>query len=396
MRLLDRFMRTRWGLGAAGLAAVLLMATNEMSYQYARQRLSHDMVLADARMETAETLQTLPDAQSAVPAAFTAVPANAAPVQKNARISLFDTLMLSRLTVHVLAFLALAALYLQMRQLRAADALRLDESARLAAQVHQRTVELRELASHLETAREDERGRLARDLHDELGGLFTAMKLDFARLRRQAGISEAVQATLLSIEARLNEGIVFKRRVIEKLRPSALDQLGLATSIILLCRDAQDNMGMPVRVTLPFELQGSIGGVRALAPEAELTVYRLVQESLTNIAKYAAASAVEVLLRVQDGQLHVDVHDNGSGFDPLNIGQGHHGLSGMRYRVESQGGRLRVDSSPGQGTLIHAHLPMRAPAHQAGPTAETIDQDLLHSGTYPSKCMQDFSAIATK
>jgi len=504
MNLMDRFLRTRWGFGAALMAALLLMLMNELTYQHSSQRLSGGVALADARSQAAETLQTLTDAETAVRAyilsgdrrqfdryeqardrlpvvrqraftslrelhldqhltqavtltelqimlraraaalerlaaqasflqtgqgpstaaarsttqpmpaptdlgatghgapaaawtvnaelaraaaadasgndpaalraAFDTLLTHASSLQQTTRASLFEAMAMTRVTVHLLTVLALLALYLQMRQLQAADTSRGNESVRLATLVDERTRELRELAGHLVTVREDERGRLARDLHDELGGLFTAMKLDFARLRRQPALSAAGLAILLSAETRLNASIAFKRQVIENLRPSALEQLGLAVSIKLLCEDAEKTMGTTVVADLERELGGGIGSGRQLTREAELTVYRLVQESLTNIAKYAAASAVRVSLRVRGAQLHVHVQDDGRGFDARKVGQGHHGLLGMRYRVESQGGRLFVHSAPGKGTIITAHLPLLA----AAATPRIVERDPEH------------------
>ncbi len=281
-------------------------------------------------------------------AAFDDVLGSATALQQQARVSLFHALQLNRLVVHLLSLAALVGLYYFTRQLRQTDLARKQSQDRLEAQVRARTTQLRELAGHLVTAREDERGRLARELHDELGGLFTSMKLDFARVRRVAELPEAMQDRVKSIERRLNDGIAMKRRIVESLRPSALDQLGLTTSVSLLCRESAQAIGIPVHEALePVELTS----------EAQLTIYRLVQESLTNIGKYAQATQVSVTVMPESNGVLAMIEDDGCGFDPTSVSTGHHGLLGMRYRVEWHGGTMQIDSTPGRGTRITASLP---------------------------------------
>ena len=181
-----------------------------------------------------------------------------------------------------------------------------------------------------------------------MGGLLTAMKLEIARLRRVPELPATGLERIEGIEDRLNEGIAVKRRIVENLRPSALDQLGLVPALEGLCDDASASLGVPVRARLQPV---------TLGPEAELTVYRLVQESLTNVRKYARAREVWVSVLPENDQVRVAVQDDGQGFDPDTVPPGHHGLLGMRVRVESHGGELRIHSSPGRGTRVEAVLP---------------------------------------
>lgn len=279
---------------------------------------------------------------------FDQVLGRAAALQHTARVSLFDAIMINRVALHVLVFLSVLGLVLFTRQLRYSDAQKARESEYLASQVALRTAELRELAGHLVSTREDERGRMARELHDELGGLFTAMKLELARLRRVPELPALALERTVGIEQRLNEGIAVKRRIIENLRPSSLDQLGLVSALEVLCQDAASNLGLPVTTTLePVSLD----------KECELTVFRLVQESLTNISKYAKAKQVWVSLEAQGDWVWVGVRDDGCGFHAHSVPARHHGLIGMRVRVESHAGRLEILTSPGQGTHIRAELP---------------------------------------
>ncbi len=287
---------------------------------------------------------------------FDALLERAAATQKTARVSLFDALMINRLVIHLLVLLALVGVILFKRQLRDSDQRQAEEHQRLATQVALRTTALRNLAGHHVSAREDERGRVARELHDEMGGLLTAMKLDLARLRRVPELPAAAAERLASIDLRLNESIAVKRRIIEHLRPSSLDQLGLVTALDMLCQEAAGRLGVPVVTQLsPVELD----------KDTELTVYRLVQESLTNVQKYAQADQVDISVQQEAGAVHVVVQDNGKGFDVDEVPAGHHGLLGMRVRVESHSGQLFIHSTPGRGTRIEAELPMRAQAPQA-------------------------------
>jgi signal transduction histidine kinase len=269
----------------------------------------------------------------------------------------FGALQRNRHVINALTLLALLALALFLRNVQRLDrtqamhdlALR-TERDRLEATVIHRTAELTELTRHLQSAREDERSRLARELHDELGALMTAAKLETARLKRSLGTMPAVVAERLKqLNETLDRGIALKRRIIEDLRPSSLSNLGLVAALEIQAREFAQRADLAVRTVLqPVTLD----------EDAQMTAYRLVQESLTNIAKYAHASDVTISLRQHDGQVLVGVLDNGIGFDPASIRSTAHGLLGMRYRVEAEGGRLQVDSAPGQGCDVRAWLPV--------------------------------------
>ena len=272
------------------------------------------------------------------------------------RKSVLQTLMLNRIGVTAMAALSLLALFMYLRQTTALVRLR-EEQRRVAQQerdqfeheVVRRTAQLTDLARHLQTVREDERNHLARELHDELGALLTAAKLDVARLKSRLGVlSPEVAERLQHLTEGLNSGIALKRRIIEDLRPSSLSNLGLVASLEILVREWGERNEIKVDSDFqPVQLQ----------PSAELTVYRLVQESLTNISKYAKASEVQVRLSADEDEVLVTVRDNGVGFDVDAPHASAHGLLGMRYRLETEGGTLLLKSSAGQGTLIEAKLP---------------------------------------
>lgn len=284
------------------------------------------------------------------------------------RGEVYTTLRLGRLGVAAMTALSLLALGMYLRQRQAIEAMRADQQAalkrerdQLEALAIERTEQLTELARHLQTAREDERSRLARDLHDELGALLTAAKLDVARLKsRLPEVSPEVATRMAHLNETLNSGIALKRRIIEDLRPSSLSNLGLLAALDIQAREFAEASGLKVETDLT--------AVR-LSPSSELTVYRLVQEAVTNITKYARASEVHVRLAPTSEGAEVAVTDNGVGFDTS--GQRRtsaHGLLGMRFRVEAEGGRMHLSSVPGQGTRVSATLP--SPAETASPEAQ--------------------------
>ena len=265
-------------------------------------------------------------------------------------------LQVSRIGIAATALVGLLAFYLYLNQTKAllASGQREQESLQrerdlLEMQVRERTATLAELATHLQNVREDERGHLARELHDELGALLTAAKLDVARIKaRLAGNLPEVSERLEHLTATLNAGIALKRRIVEDLRPSSLSHLGLVASLEILAREFGERSNLIIATDLEaVDLGGS----------AQLTVYRLVQESLTNIAKYASASRVNVTLHNHENHITVDVKDNGVGFKLENTKPGSHGLAGMRHRVDAVGGKLTVSSSQGTGTRVSALLP---------------------------------------
>jgi signal transduction histidine kinase len=267
-----------------------------------------------------------------------------------------QTLVYSRIGVAVMALGGLIAFYMYLLQTKAllkANAHEKEslkrERDQLDLQVRERTANLAELATHLQNVREDERGHLARELHDELGALLTAAKLDVARLKSRLGehLPEAAER-IAHLTSTLNSGIALKRRIVEDLRPSSLSHLGLVASLEILTREFEEHSGLSISTDLEnVGLNGS----------AELTVYRLVQESLTNIAKYAEASEIVVSLLNIGSLITVEVRDNGRGFNPKDVNPGSHGLNGMRHRVEAAGGKLTVSSSKNTGTSISAALP---------------------------------------
>ena len=272
------------------------------------------------------------------------------------RAVLNQTLLISRIGLAALSAISLLALFLYLRQTLTLKQQQLDlkrtlelERDRLALEAVQRTAQLTELTKHLLTAREDERGRLARNLHDELGALLTSAKLDAARIKsRLAGTAPEALERLAHLVETLNASITLGRDIIEDLRPSTLSNLGLVPTLEILVRDFAEAKGLKVNCALaPVRLSAA----------TELVVYRFVQEAITNISKYARAQQIWVSLGLVGGLVQAAVRDDGIGFDATAKPKSAYGLVGMRFRAEAEGGRLAVISTPGRGALVQLSLP---------------------------------------
>ena len=272
-------------------------------------------------------------------------------------VDIEQTLGLSRIGIATVTALGILSFFMYLRQANALQhahqreqEIQRDERNRLEEVVSERTAALTELATHLQQVREDERGHLARELHDELGSLLTAAKLDVARLKSKIDTSTPeVSERLRHLIETLNSGIALKRRIIEDLRPSSLSNLGLTTALEILTREFGERSSIEVECSLePVDLPES----------TQLTVYRVVQESLTNIGKYAKASHVIVTVHNYPTYVAVQIQDDGHGFELASMRPNSHGLAGMKHRVEAVGGRLTVASQPSKGTTISAVIPL--------------------------------------
>jgi signal transduction histidine kinase len=306
---------------------------------------SLDLVLSDSGWQKMQRMRALTDAL------VTNEESNLLKSQEH----VLSSLTLNRVGVALLAALSLVALILYLRQtlLRKQQQLELQrlvglERDQLEDTVRSRTKQLTELARYLQTAREDERSRLARDLHDDLGALLTSAKLDAARIKSRVGAdSPEANALLVHLAENLNSSIALGRKIIEDLRPSALSNLGLVATLEILAREFAESSGLQVH--------GTFAAV-SLPPDSELMVYRLMQEACTNILKYAKATNVWMDLSMQEGVVTASVRDDGVGYDVSTKLGTSYGLLGMRYRVEAANGVLDVKSELGVGTLVRARI----------------------------------------
>ncbi len=217
--------------------------------------------------------------------------------------------------------------------------------------------DLRELSASVVEAREEERRRIARELHDELGQRLTALKIDLATLAAQAELSER-EPRVAAMQAMLDDTLASVRRIASDLRPLMLDDLGLTAAIEWLARDASRRTGIAVHTRLPL-------AEPAVDQRVATALYRMVQEALTNVARHAQAKSVEVILQVQQQQLVLTVADDGVGLPEQALQRaGSFGLMGLRERAHMLGGTIDVGRRPRGGT----RLTMRLPSHPAAAT----------------------------
>jgi signal transduction histidine kinase len=228
------------------------------------------------------------------------------------------------------------------------------QHADLYAALEERSAELAKASASLLRAAEVERGRIARELHDETGQVLTAIRLELAELERLlagAGIGTEAVDRARDLTGRALESI---RATARELRPTVLDDLGLVPALRALAEDFAGRTGVAVH------LDATPPAARP-APEVEVAVYRVFQEALTNVARHAGATRVDARLAPERNELLLVVQDDGRGFH-LRAGAaaGHAGLAGMKERVVGAGGRLTVTTAPGRGVRLEAHLPSGA------------------------------------
>ncbi len=223
-----------------------------------------------------------------------------------------------------------------------------------SAVVTARSVSAEQLQAR-EAATEDERRRWARELHDETLQGLGALRLSLAAARK-ATEPEAWRATLDDAIAELDIEIANVRGIIADVRPAALDELGAGAAVEALAERFRSR-GIDVDLKIDLDYEADRAATRHVA-ELETAVYRICQEAMTNGLKHSAAESLRVEILEAGGSVTIRVADNGQGFDPSERATGF-GLLGMRERVELLGGRLAIDSSPGEGTTLTARLPVR-------------------------------------
>jgi PAS domain S-box-containing protein len=212
-------------------------------------------------------------------------------------------------------------------------------------------VEIQSLAVAASTAREQEKSRIARELHDELGQALTALKIDVNWLREHAAGSPEVQAKLATMQGVLDSTVAATRRISSNLRPLMLDDLGLMAAAEWLVQNFTDRTG------IPCELVMGDGDFNLPDPHAT-TLFRTLQESLTNAAKHAEATQVEVTFERADGHVLLTVIDNGRGFAAgENVKPGSFGHLGLRERAYHLGGSIAIESVPGEGVRVELRIP---------------------------------------
>lgn len=209
-----------------------------------------------------------------------------------------------------------------------------------------------ELATHLQSSSETERAAIARDLHDELGGVLTSAKIDLDWVLQRAHSIPGATERLTQCVALLGQAVSVKRRVIENLRPSLLDNLGLSAALEWYVNENCNRGGLSSRVDIPHELP-------TITSDASIALFRIVQEALTNTLKYAQAKNFSVSVALDANNIRLIVADDGIGlpqqFNPTKLS---HGLSGIRQRVLALEGKVEWASNDGKGTKLTVTVPL--------------------------------------
>lgn len=220
--------------------------------------------------------------------------------------------------------------------------------------LEERTRLLKMLAVDYQYDVERERRKLARELHDELGSILTATKMDISWvLRKIKDVSPEASDKLNRTMRYLDQGIQFKRRVVQDLHPSLLSTFGLIPALKALIESTAERCQWELNMVLPAE------GTK-ISEALGLIAYRLVQETLNNAAKYAEATKMSVHLQVDEQYMKLEMEDNGKGTDMTQHKPVTHGLEGMRHRVIAIGGKLEIRSEPGKGMFTLALIPLDA------------------------------------
>jgi signal transduction histidine kinase len=256
------------------------------------------------------------------------------------------------LNAGLIALLALV-LIRETRRARENASIQASFAERMKKEVGERTAQLSALSQFLQTQTEAEKARLAGELHDELSRILTPAKMDVNWLEGRCGSDGEIARRLARLSELLDSGIDVKRRIIENLRPSLLDHLGLAPALQWHVEEACK--AAELECNLQFN-----GNLERLSPDLEIALYRVAQEAMTNVIRHAEASRVDVTLdRTHDG-IVVSVRDNGVGMADVDAATKHsYGLGSMRQRLSAVGGRLEIHSSVGGGTRVKAFVPQR-------------------------------------
>jgi PAS domain S-box-containing protein len=219
--------------------------------------------------------------------------------------------------------------------------------------------ELRELSARVLEAREEEKAHIARELHDELGQLLTALKMDLGWVRERLPAGAEIEPRVEEMGALLDRTVSATRRISADLRPLMLDDLGLADAAAWLVDDFAKRSGVACRIDLPDEIP-------EVSKAIGTAVYRALQESLTNIARHSGAKSAWVVLAVEDGALEVEVEDDGRGIAPEDLAKARSlGLKGMRERIAFLGGSVDIARAPRGGTRLRLQVPLKGLREEA-------------------------------
>jgi signal transduction histidine kinase len=252
-----------------------------------------------------------------------------------------------------LVLLAMSLFYTDMRgRAQQAAGLR-GQKEELERQVEARTRDLAALSTHLQGVSEQEKSALSRELHDELGGLLVAARMDLSWLQQRLPTSDpTIEQRFKRIHESLSAGVDLKRRVVEELRPTLLDNMGLFTALRWQFKETCRRAGMRCTETIPeSELK--------FDPVASIGVFRVAQEALTNILKHAEAQSADLYIEMEADIFLLRITDDGKGIAPNRLQNGlSHGLASMRHRIDGLGGTWEIRTLAAGGTTLTATIPL--------------------------------------
>ncbi len=252
----------------------------------------------------------------------------------------------------LLVGVAARLVYMDMRRRTAQTAELLDQKLQLEREAEERNRELVELSTHLQSVAEREKAGLARELHDELGGLLVGARMDISWAEQHLAPDDSdMKHRLQRVQQNLSASVDLKRRIIEELRPTLLDNVGLFAALRWQLKETCGSAGLKCIESYPEEEP-------TLNSEAAIALFRIAQEAFTNILKHSAAKTVDITLNVDLGGIVMQISDDGRGIPAGRLtATGSHGLASMRHRVRALGGRLDVRSPASGGTVLLVQLP---------------------------------------
>jgi signal transduction histidine kinase len=226
----------------------------------------------------------------------------------------------------------------------------------LLNQSRQMQEHLRHLTRKILTAQEDERRQISRELHDEIAQTLTGINVRLANLKREAVVNtKGLKGKIAGTQRLVQKSVKMVHRFARKLRPALLDDLGLIPALHSFINGMQDRTKIPIKlITIP-QLQ-------EIDVRKRTVFFRVAQEALTNVVRHAEAKMVQVVFKRRRKSVLMEIRDNGKSFDVQYVllakGKNHLGVLGMRERVEMVGGNFKIESNPGQGTLVSAEIPV--------------------------------------
>jgi signal transduction histidine kinase len=263
----------------------------------------------------------------------------------------------------LLVGVAARLVYMDLRRRTLQTAELRDQKLQLEREAEERNREMVELSTHLQSVAEREKASLARELHDELGGLLVGAHMDISWAEQHLGDGDSeVKQRLRRVRQSLSAGVDLKRRIIEELRPTLLDEVGLFAALRWQMKETCGQAGLKCIESYPSEEP-------AFTSEAAIALFRVAQEAFTNILKHSAATTVDITLNTVADDLVMQISDDGKGIPADRLSAvGSHGVVSMRHRIRALNGRLDIRSSASGGTVLLIQIPA---ANAFLPAAET-------------------------